>query len=263
MEQECPQNDLTNRLLSFFERVKKDPNRLSFWFPKIKDCGIPVPETIILPINFEQFQWLISDNYRKEDIAVFSKQLQEQIKATGFSTNRPLFLKTGVFSNKFQFNTSCKLDRIENIGKQYLDIYYAAMLVGCELSAEVVLREFLPPEKGTETIYSGMPLRTEFRAFYDFDRRSCLDVFNYWDTETMEAHLRGNDVESFAKAKLRLESEFARYRQQVAEKVETCMKNVDLTGTWSVDLMKVSERFYLTDMARAENSYYYERIKTN
>lgn len=43
-----------------FEENRKNKNNLSYWFGKVKDCGIRVPETHIIPMDYNLFVWLFS-----------------------------------------------------------------------------------------------------------------------------------------------------------------------------------------------------------
>lgn len=245
---------------SHFEAAKQNPNMFSNWFPKIKDCGLAVPESIVIPLTLDQFRWLISDSYSDEAIRSFSDSVASYLNDHAFRVDRTLFLKTGLFSGKFNF-VNCKLTDIRNIGQQFLNIFYDEMCVGCDDASELVVREFIDAPKALPTIYNGMPLNTEFRSFFDFDRRKILGVFNYWDTKTMLAHLHGRDLADFAAYSRTLEKNFEQSKDVVAERVAKAMRSVDMAGKWSVDTMLVGDKLYLTDMGRAEESYYFNRLE--
>ena len=53
----------------FYNELKNDVNNVSYWFPKIKDCGIRVPETFVKEVPIELFRHLFMDNH-EEDIKV-------------------------------------------------------------------------------------------------------------------------------------------------------------------------------------------------
>lgn len=243
-----------------FEAAKRNPNMFSNWFPKIKDCGLAVPESIAIPLTLGQFRWLISDSYSNQAICEFSDAIEAYLKNHNFNVDRTLFLKTGLFSGKFNF-VNCKLTDIRNIGQQFLNIFYDEICVGCDDASELVVREFIESPKDLPTIYNGMALNTEFRLFYDFDRRKSLGIFNYWDTKTMLEHLRGRDLAKFAGYCQTLEYNFEKYKGDVTERVAKAMQDVDMAGKWSVDTMLVGDKLYLTDMGRAEESYYFDRLK--
>jgi hypothetical protein len=246
--------------IAMFESSKTDKNRLSYWLPKVANCGFLIPETVIMQLNMDQFKWLTSDNYTEEKIKEFSDSIIEYLEENNFDTNRDLFIKTGNFSNKFVFS-SCKLTDINKIGEQYLNVFYGGMMVNCRPSSEVVVREYIQPKQNRGTIYKGMPLNTEFRIFYDFYNKKVLGCFNYWDSKTMQGHLPKEDINSFNQAAAGIETEYEQNKPIVIKMAEERLKKAEgLEGKWSVDLMKNGEDFYLIDMAMAEDSYYFDRL---
>ncbi|QUH21763.1 hypothetical protein [Alkaliphilus sp. B6464] len=262
-----PKIDLEKLNKERYEKNSKNKNNLSYWFSMIKDCGFKVPETHIIPINFELFKWLTSDNYSDEMIDRFNDFIISELKKNNFNTERTLFLKTGTFSDKFTFK-NCKLTDINRIGYQFLQIFYSGILVGANNTNELVVREFIKSDPHIKTIYDGMPLNTEFRVFYDFDKDEVMGVFNYWDRKTMidslgEYAISEKKVEEFKNFRDTIpviEKEFEDCKDFVVKEVEEKMKNVDLNGQWSIDLMKIGNDFYLIDMAMAKDSYYYDKI---
>lgn len=260
-------NKIEESKARYFESRKKDINNLSYWFPKIKNCGIKVPDTIIIPLSFKQFCWLTSDHYEDNKIKEFSNQIKKCIGKTQFKDTKKLFMKTGTFSNKFDFSASCKVEDMDKIGEQFLNMYYASMCVGDGCSTEIIIREFIESEQGKATIYNGMPLNTEFRVFYDFDNKKVLEIFNYWDRETMNKSLiqmrNKDDANTFIKNIDEIEKDFKERRGKVIDLISKHMREIELTGQWSIDIMKANGEFYLIDMATAKSSYYYNKLSEN
>lgn len=254
------ENELEELKRDSFYKTKSNKNMMSYWLPMVHNCGIKIPETIILQLNFEQYKWLISDNYKDEDIQKFNNNILNMMKDSKFNTNRTLFIKTGNFSNKFVFSF-CKLGYIENIGEKFLNVFYGGMCVGYDDSSEIVVREYIEPKDNRGTIYCGMPLNTEFRVFYDFDTKKILGCFNYWDRETMIRSMYGDDLNTFKAYVDKIETDYESNKDRVQELVDNSMKNVNLSGKWSVDIIKVGNEFYLIDMALAEQSYYYNKLE--
>ena len=72
-----------------FEAQNQDENEFSFWFPKIvkldgkgltKDGPkIRVPESVILPLTFDWYDWLQSDSYKPEKIKEFNEYLKSEL----------------------------------------------------------------------------------------------------------------------------------------------------------------------------------------
>lgn len=252
-----------------YEESLNNKNNMSYWLPKVIDCGIKSPQTIILPLSFSQYKWFTSDNYNQEDITAMNKYIANQLEQSNFDTNRELFIKTGNFSNKFDFST-CKVTDLSNIGQQFLDIYYTAMMVGAGNNTELVIREYIKNKYSKKTIYNGMPLNTEFRVFYNFETNEVLGTFNYWDTNIVANSLKQKisyekeaqfEYDTFIDMSKEIEQEFECLKDKVTSLVSDSMKNVDLEGVWSIDLMYVNDEFYLIDMALGSQSYYYDKIK--
>jgi len=249
--------------LEILKGLQMNPNNISNWLPKIEGLGFNIPETVIIPLTVDNLDWLFSDNYKNEDIAKFTSEILEKIKETGFNTERELFIKTGNFSNKFNFKT-CHLKDISQIGRQFFDVFHGGLCVGCDPSPEIAIREFIHTKYDRESIYSGMKLNTEFRAFYDFDNDKLLEIFNYWDRETMTTHLYDpSEKAAFLKSIDAIEQDFNALKPRLKAEIESKIKNNGFLGIWSIDFMWDGEKFWLIDMAIGEMSYYFDKLKLN
>lgn len=243
------------------ENLRNNPNNMSYWLPKFRDKGFNIPETTIIPINLEWLEWLQSNSYKPEKIAEFTNWIIKNLEKTDFNTDRELFIKTGNFSNKFCFS-DCHVTNIEVIGKNFLNVFYGSMCVGCEPSPEICVREFIHTDYQRATIYEGMKLNTEFRIFYDFDNKSIVGMFNYWDRETMLKHLyEKEDINNFNNSIDAIEKDFEFLKDILAEQVKENISNVELTGIWSVDFMFDGKEFWLIDAAIGSQSYYFDKVK--
>src|SRR5699024_5736815 len=170
-----------------YNQYKDTPENMSYWYPKIiqskNNSQLKVPITKIIPLTFEWWVWLNSGNYTDDKKIEFKNYLLDEIG--NFENGKKLFLKTGVFSNKFVFKwTECDKYRT-NIHQQFLDIFYSAILLGANMTSELVVREFIESKENVPKIYEGMPLHTEFRVFYDFDNRDIVGISNYWNPDVM------------------------------------------------------------------------------
>ena len=240
-----------------------NPDNMPFWLPRLAPC-FPTPKTVFFPIDFDTFVWITSDDYKPNDIERLGEQLVKAIEqGFGSSVKLPLFLKGYTYSNKFVFS-DCVIDSLDpyKIGKKALNIAYAAMCVGCAYQTGFAIREFIDPDCSLPKIYCGMPLHTEFRSFYDFDKRKVLAVYPYWEKKTMLTGLYGFDKDVFAKYADILEGKFAGSVIEVTQLAERQLRLVEgLHGIWSIDFMKdVSGKVWLIDAAIGCQSYYYERL---
>lgn len=268
-----------------FEAQKRDENEFSYWFPQIvkldgkgltKDGPkIRVPESVILPLTFDWYDWLQSDSYKPEKIKEFNEYLKSELAKWEFNANRDLFVKSGLFSDKFCFHHPFLKngESSEELGQHVLDLCYGSMLVGCPLSKDIIVREFVKTSYERPSIYDGMKLNTEFRLFYDFDTKQVITTVNHWDYDTMVSNLHdgvqlGPDGESYCYDKTtflscgkEIEADFDEKRSELEKLAAAFLKNVaGLFGKWSVDFMWDGTDYVLIDMAKAESSAYYDKM---
>lgn len=244
-----------------FERQQQ--NLFSFWFPKIKDCGIPVPESVIIPVPDEMYEHFYMDHPR-ENIAAVRKWCDEVILPS--IKGKPirstfLFIKNGSFSNKFDAGSSC-MASAPDIAMNIINIMYQDAMFDVGGTSELVVRERIPYDRGqTPCIYNGLPLRPEFRVFYDFDTHEVLFVENYWNYDYCAPHLYDRtDKIVFDAMRAEIEESYETHRKEIADLVAEHMKGItELQGPWSIDLMLTEKgKIFLIDMAVAEQSAYWK-----
>ena len=263
MQKILSQDSRKKNFEQMYDESLHDPNNMPIWLPHFAQY-FATPKSIFYRASLEQFVWLMSDDYKPDDIASFGTDIVKAIK-DGFGENPklPLFLKGYTFSNKFTFS-DCIIRSLDpfKVGQQALNIAYSAMCVGATYQAGFVIREFIDPKCNLPKIYGGMPLHTEFRTFYNFDTKNLLAVYPYWDKETMLTNLRGFDKDTFADYANILDGKFTGSIVEVTKLAEHQLRLVDgLQGIWSVDFMKdVSGKVWLIDAAVGRQSYYYERL---
>lgn len=250
---------------SLYDDLKQDVHNVSYWFPKIKDCGIKVPETFIKEIPEELLSHLFMD-YPDEDIDyIYNWVKDELIPNIPQGLRGLIFVKNGAFSNKFDFHTcSIRCNPLE-LTRSIIEINYASLMFDTGGNTEIVIRERIPfDERMTYTIYNGMPLRNEYRVFYDFDNRKALYVVNYWDWDYCHDAISRNVTDKIIYEKVynRLAEHYVHNREKVMAMVEEHMKNVELTGIWSVDILEDEcHDFWLIDMALGYRSAYWNPEK--
>ena len=259
------QDEMRARLKEKYEDNRMTVENMSFWFPKVQDSltraqsVLRMPATKTATLSFEWFEWLSSDAYTDEKRAEFHDYMTGLLG--DFEQGRPIFMKTGVFSDKFNFFNCAVYDR-SKVGDNYLNIFYTAMLFGANASSEVVFREFVEDEEQVPSIYNGMPLHTEFRVFYDFDKREVVGVANYWHPDEMRGRLHGSDPLFYEQGVVKIEEEYAQMKGWVCQEVNDLMAGVSgIEGRWSVDVMKNGRDFWLIDMARMERSALVNRME--
>ncbi len=255
-----------------FDYTREHENDFSFWYPKVKDCGIPSPKTFYtkLPSAEDEPEYAIRlyeafyMEHPQQDEAFVKTYLEDRIipKLNEEKLNGHVFVKNARFSNKFNANGTCNLYGLHELYRAIILINYEAMCCGAEGVDEIVVREFIESDHmKTPCIYNGLPLRPEFRVFYDFDTRKPVFTANYWDFDYVYPHLYdATDKIIFYHERKRIEGAYKKHKDSVQAMVADAMQNVQgLTGQWSVDiLMDEDGSFWLIDMAIAQRSAYWE-----
>ena len=268
-----------------YETLSCNMNSMGYWFPKIHSMNqdseaFKIPNTTIMKVPMPVLQL---SRLEYSLINPVTKKIVNDFVHRAFllEDDKTYFVKTGTFSNKFDFR-NCKVSgsEIKELGEYLLyDSYYASQMasplnipsiVEPALTNEWVVREFIEDPDDNPTIYKGLPLRTEFRVFVDFDTNKVLSVVNYWDEKTMVNRFQEmrdthdmHDLITFKANLPRLNARFEKHKDIVREKTMTLLESDSqnrLTGQWSMDVMLSGEDFYIIDMALAEESYYYQSV---
>lgn len=171
----------------YLNNLRSDPNNMSKWLPAITPADgekreLRIPKTTIVQVPDDICQSFFMERPGdRERIIQFSKdQIMPKAKEAGIYPS--IFMKNGGFSDKYQFNFCTPGPDEVNIAMHLISMNYDALCFDADDITEVCIRELIPHNtKTTPCIYHGMPLRPEFRVFYDFDRHQPLYVVNYWD----------------------------------------------------------------------------------
>ena len=112
--------------------------------------------------------------------------------------------------------------------------------------------------------YLGLPLRTEYRLFVDFDTDEVLGIAPYWDPDMMKerfGHKKDadsphniHDYTIFLIHEKVLMDRYMQFKDTVMEHMKKMLPQINLAGQWSVDIMQNRDDFYIIDMALAMNS---------
>lgn len=137
-----------------FDFSREHENDFSFWYPKVKDCGIQTPRTFYTKLPSAQdepeyagrlYQAFYME-HPKEDEAVVRAYLDERVipKLIEMNLTGHVFVKNGRFSNKFNANGTCNLYGLHELYRSIIGINYGAMCVGADGMDEIVVRKFIP-----------------------------------------------------------------------------------------------------------------------
>jgi hypothetical protein len=241
--------------------TRADLNDLAYWFPKIQEAGLPVPETRILHTDSELMSLL--DGQEPDPPGSFRK-LCEEITAAAVEINgddfTPFFLRTGHGSGKHEWEETCLVPSADPdvIG------YHVAALV--EWSANVDLFG-LPTQTWVarqllDTMplfycdaYQRFPVTREFRVFI---RDGVPDgVFPYWPEGAVE---QGNPDDPRWRELLADASKISQGERIALFTFATRACAAVGGGYWSIDFLQdANRRWWLCDMADGDRSWRADR----
>ncbi len=234
-----------------------DKTCLSYWFPKIKAAGLPVPETRIVSMPQEAFRdifRLFDGEKPTGEMNPFLEEVKEAADLIGY----PCFLRTGQTSGKHNWEKTCFIQSRKDIPSHVISLVeFSEMAQLMGLACDVwAVREYLPIiPLAVCPSYSNMPVCHEFRFFVEDSSIKCSHP--YWPLEALE---RG----SVPKAE----------RQHIYDKLcelpdpqpledIASAAGAAVGGAWSVDILETKRGWYLTDMAEAHKSFHWEGCSAN
>jgi hypothetical protein len=252
----------------FYKDLQADRNNMSYWLPKIQNQGLRIPKTCIIPMPEKVMDACFMDGDRKKNMAVVGKWVTETVmpKLEEESLTGLIFVKNGCFSNKFDFRSCSIIANPLALTASVIDINYQSFMFDAGGNTELAIRERIPyDEEKTPTIYNGLPLRNEYRIFYDFDNHKPLYIVNYWDWDYCHDSICrvASDRIIYESAYPELEEHYEKEKNTVLFYVNSGLKNVTgLSGIWSVDILEdESGTFWLIDMAVGQQSAYWDPEK--
>lgn len=255
--------EMEKEAVSWYE---ENPNNFSKWFPKIKDCGMLVPKSKVFKVPGRVIQAFF-DPVRPEEDKIITEWVRGTVMPGIKDMTAFLFIKNGTFSDKFNFNEGCFCRKsLHELVTHITNICYDAELCGAGGLSEIVIREFIGTpyyiENNIPCIYNGMPLRPEFRVFYDFDNREVLYSVFYWDYDYCHKDIEKNATDRIIYDSVynNIKGFYDAHVHDVEDMIAAHMKTVDMTGKWSVDVMYNEEdkTYWLIDMGTAQESAYWK-----
>jgi hypothetical protein len=255
-------SDLTEKL---YGRFADNKNSMFNWLKEVQyavtktktELICPNTKVYRLPIELAQFIRLEYQDTSKEDKALFNEIIFNEF---GLEDRKTYFIKTGTFSSKFQFaNAKCFEPR--EMGEYFQVINNFAMSLGAGQTIDLVVREYIEDVENNPTIYNGMPLRTEFRAFVDCDKKELIGIVPYWNPIVMKRALKAGlsdsmeaDYQTYLKHEDKLMSEYNEYLPKVRKEIQELLSELHLEGKYSIDVMKSGNDLYVIDLALMSES---------
>lgn len=250
----------------YYNSLKENINNISYWYPKIKDCGMLIPDTHIVQVPEDIVKSFFMDNAEDDMSNVYEWVKNSLMPSLPNNLKGLIFMKNGAFSNKFDFKTCCIRANPLEIASNLIDINYTSLMFDTAGNTEVAIREVIYSDtKEIPCIYNGMPLRNEYRIFYDFTNKKPLYIVNYWDWDYCYDSISRNATDKIIYESVypKLLKHYEENKDRVIQTVSEHMKNVDLEGIWSVDILEDENDLWLIDMAIGYRSAYWDPSKVD
>lgn len=262
-----------------YEIIRRNKNSMGNWLPQIIEANknleffkIPNTKIIEVPISLLQLTRMDYMKLSPTTMNIVDRYIHDIFE---LDDNKSYFIKTGTYSSKFDFRNAkvTTPKEVQELGEYLLYIHYQALsyasplnnvsMPGASTTVEWVVRDFIEDVEENPTIYKGLPLRTEFRAFVDFDTKEVIGIDNYWRPDLMEKRFSKenqrdtgdkHDYVTYMVNKDKLIKDFENNKDLVVNELLKLVNECSLTGQYSVDIMKNGNDFYIIDMALASES---------
>lgn len=233
-----------------------EKNCLSYWFPKLLEAALPVPQTAIVRMTPEAHRGVLQVLDGKTfsgDAHGFFDALRGAIHDIGL----PCFLRTGQTSGKHQWKDTCYLKELDDLERHVLALMEFSECCGmiglpCDVWA---VRELLPTEPLMVCDrYGGMPVCREFRCFVRDSRLICSHP--YWPVRALVeggAKWTADAYNALCDAGTAGELNSIVEAHRLAKRAGAA-----LGGEWSVDVLWTYRGWYVTDCAVAGDSWHWE-----
>ena len=189
-----------------YRMLDMNPASIGHWLPALVKANegktfFRIPKTTIAkaPLTLLQLSRVEYESLTAATLDVVDRWAQAAFR---LKPDESYFLKTGTFSNKYDFRNAHVTEphEVMQIGEYLLYLQSQAVEMAGPLSQpatygvsttnEMVVREYIPDTHDLPTIYMGLPLRCEYRCFIDCDTDELLGIHPYWDPKVMNHRFR-------------------------------------------------------------------------
>jgi len=231
--------------------IEYPENSLFYWYPEIKDLGIPMPETVMFPMTGDEKEdrYKLFDGKEAPIYEAYIKRLQVEAG----KMKLPLFLRSDQTSHKHGWENTCyitSVDQIPNNAYQIVEFTEMAGWMGGLNIDGFVLREFLNLDVRFHAFHGKMPVAKEFRFFVKDGKFQCYHP--YW----FPACMVRPDTENWYEVLMDMENLTDEELEQLTQWAEIIGNAVG--GYWSVDFCQLlNGDWAMTDMATGEDSFHF------
>lgn len=260
-----------------YQMLEMNPISMGFWLPPLVE-GLygnkffKVPDTKILhvPITMLQLTRLGFETLNPVTTEIVNRYCK---KVFYLDEHGDYFIKTGTYSSKYEFRNAHihEPKEVDEMGEYFLLLNHLTCSMaapmnnrsfyGANTTNEWVVREYIKDKESNPTIYNGLPLHTEYRVFVDFDTKEILGVSPYWRSDVMKNKFKEvsspqerHDYVVYLMHEDVLNKRYNESVQTVLNELKKVIPHVELSGQWSVDVMRNGDDYYIIDMALAEHS---------
>ena len=208
---------------------------LLYWWPRIKDLGIPVPRTEIVKLPSEV---LFKAPFKPELLEPYMDTIYEAARRIGY----PLFLRSDQLSGKHDWIDTCYVPSEEVLFShiiRVLEWHHLAQVIPIPARA-LVFREFLELDWAFRA-FRGMPVARERRYFIKDGKVLCHHP--YWPEEAVREWEWSVDKPN--------------WRELLAELNRETPEEVELLTGYSLRVAEVMDGFWSIDYARARDGTWY------
>ncbi len=223
-----------------------DKTSMLYWWPLVKDLGIPVPKTEMILIKPEDAFAILDGDF--SGLNKVWPTVQEKGKEIGF----PLFMRTDLYSAKWSWKDTCFIETEKDLNRNIFQLIDGGSAFGDTPTNAIVLREYIPMDSLFTAFWGKMPVNHEFRYFIRNGEVLCSHW--YW----IAGAIRDNTDEK----------DWQRLLEQGEKKPHDILNDYALKVAsvlpefWSVDFCLAKDgRWVLIDLAEGKKSWHPEDCK--
>lgn len=236
------------------------PNSALYWLPRITEANLPVPISVIVEYDHQAILGGM------EGSAEFPAATAEAVRAACDQIGYPCFLRTDLCSAKHDGPSSYRIDRPEDVLNRICRTAEDAEMKLWPFSrpSAFLVRRFLALDAPFAAFY-GLPIAREFRFFATPGRVHC--VHPYWPPEAIAffgeygSQLGPHGWQENLAEISQINDLDRESLGGLATKAAAACPDSD---AWSVDFCRdTAGKWWLLDMARAEDSFHWDGCKEN
>ena len=250
------------------EQILRDDTRNSmcWWWPRVVDCGVPMPETRIIEPGegvLWRFFCAVADGEPPPDDSAWFPLLEAAAEELGY----PCFLRTDLRSGKHGFDRTCFVPTAAELRRHIFPLLEETEdFMGSDCKA-LVVRKYIEPAAAFTAFRGNLPIGRERRYFVRDGQVECHHP--YWPLEAIEdtPFINGKFVRlaEAEGAEFDWRPLLADLSAEPPEEIELLTGYAETIGQavgvgyWSVDFMQGADgRWWFIDMAEGEASWHPE-----